>query len=202
MALKFFFKGMVVGFSIAAPVGPIGILCMRRTLANGRLIGFSSGLGAATADAAYGAIAAFGLAAISNFLIHQKSWFGIVGGIFLCFLGIKIFFSKPAKPSEETHVISLVPAFFSTLFLTLTNPTTIISFIAIFAGLGLVRAANYLTASSLVAGIFIGSTIWWLILSVGFGFFRSHFDEKWMKAVNWLSGFLIFAFGIYSFWLL
>ncbi|HEY1661761.1 MAG TPA: LysE family transporter [Verrucomicrobiae bacterium] len=193
---------MAVGFCIAAPIGPIGVLCMRRTLANGRLVGLLSGLGAATADAAYGAVAAFGLTAISNFLVHQKSWLGIVGGIFLCFLGIKIFISKPARPSEEKEAVGLIPAYFSTLFLTLTNPTTIISFIAIFAGLGLARTANYLSASSMVAGVFIGSTFWWLILSGGIGFFRSHVDEKWMKTVNRLSGCLIFTFGIYSFWIL
>lgn len=193
---------MAIGFSIAAPVGPIGVLCIRRSLANGQLIGLATGLGAATADAAYGAVAGFGLTAVSNFLINQKSWLNLAGGIFLCFLGIRIFINKPAKQSGETQATSLIPAYFSTLFLTLTNPTTIFSFVAIFAGLGLATAANYMVASSLVIGVFIGSALWWLILSSTVGIFRSRINETLMQTVNRLSGCLFFAFGIYSFWIL
>jgi threonine/homoserine/homoserine lactone efflux protein len=202
MALNFLIKGMAIGFSIAAPVGPIGVLCIRRSLANGQLIGLATGLGAATADAAYGAVAGFGLTAVSNFLINQKSWLNLAGGIFLCFLGIRIFINKPAKQSGETQATSLIPAYFSTLFLTLTNPTTIFSFVAIFAGLGLATAANYMVASSLVIGVFIGSALWWLILSSTVGIFRSRINETLMQTVNRLSGCLFFAFGIYSFWIL
>src|SRR5438128_451791 len=97
MAMHFFVKGLILGFAIAAPVGPIGVLCIRRSLADGARAGLASGLGAATADALYGCIAGFGLAAVSTFLVQQRFWLGLLGGLFLCFLGLKTFFSKPAE---------------------------------------------------------------------------------------------------------
>ena len=103
MALQFFLKGTIIGFSIAAPVGPIGVLCIRRSLAEGRIVGLVTGLGTATADAAYGCIAAFGLTAVSSILVAQKLWLGLVGGIFLCYLGVKTFFSKPAAREAEVR---------------------------------------------------------------------------------------------------
>src|SRR5204863_8539332 len=96
MALSFMLKGLAIGFSIAAPVGPIGVLCIRRSLAEGRAMGLATGLGAATADAAFGCVAGFGLTAISSFLVGQRWWLSLVGGLFLCFLGIRTFMSKPA----------------------------------------------------------------------------------------------------------
>lgn len=202
MISAFLIKGMAIGFSIAAPVGPIGVLCIRRSLANGRLVGLATGLGAATADAAYGAVAGFGLTAISAFLISQKLWLNLVGGIFLCFLGARTFMSKAAKQSSEVQTTELVPAYLSTLLLTLTNPVTILSFVAVFAGLGLATAANYQAAGMMVAGVFFGSALWWLILTSVVGGFRSQLNDAWMKTVNRLSGCIIFAFGIYSFWIL
>lgn len=200
MPPHFFLKGLAIGFAIAAPVGPIGLLCIRRSLAEGRLAGFATGLGAATADAAYGAIAAFGLTAISGFLVGQKRWLGLVGGIFLCYLGLRTFRSKPAVEQAEDRPSGLLSAYLSTLLLTLTNPTTILSFVAIFAGFGLGVSPDYVTATMLVAGVFIGSAVWWLILSGGVGLLRDRVSPGWMQAANRLSGCLILAFGIYSLW--
>src|SRR5688572_6978734 len=131
--MGFLLKGLAIGFCIAAPVGPIGVLCIRRSLAEGTLIGLATGLGAATADAAYGCVAAFGLTAISDFLVGQKFWLGLLGGIFLCYLGVRTFFTKPAPGMESRlqAVSGLGSAYVSTLFLTLTNPMTILSFVAV-----------------------------------------------------------------------
>jgi threonine/homoserine/homoserine lactone efflux protein len=197
--LSFFLKGIVIGFSIAAPVGPIGILCIRRSLAEGPWIGLATGLGAATADAAYGCVAAFGLTAVSSFLVSQKFWLGLIGGAFLCYLGVRTFLSRPAEhAAAAVQTNGLFGAYASTLFLTLTNPMTILSFVAVFAGFGLGASPDYLAASVLVLGVFAGSALWWLILSGGVGSLRSRVKANWMQAVNRFSGALIFCFGLYA----
>jgi threonine/homoserine/homoserine lactone efflux protein len=200
--LELFFKGLLIGLSIAAPVGPIGVLCIRRTLADGRAVGFASGLGAATADGFYGAVAAFGLTVISSFLIGISTATRLIGGLFLCYLGIRTFLSKPS-PVQTAEVGSpartqLAAAYLSTLGLTITNPATILSFIAVFAGLGLGASAagDYAAAGSMVLGVFIGSALWWLGLSFGVGLLRSRFDERHMRWVNRISGVILFVFGL------
>jgi len=198
MALIFLFKGLVIGLSIAAPVGPIGVLCIRRSLADGRQMGLATGLGAATADAAYGCVAAFGLTAISSFLVGQRIWFALIGGLFLCYLGIRTLLSPPAEQSAGDGGSSLLSAYFSTLFLTLTNPMTILSFTAIFAGFGLGATPDYLAASVMVGGVFLGSALWWLLLSGLVAGFRTRFEPTWIRTVNRISGGIILAFGIYS----
>jgi threonine/homoserine/homoserine lactone efflux protein len=198
MPLNFMFKGVLIGFSIAAPVGPIGVLCIRRSLADGPYLGLATGLGAATADAAYGCIAGFGLTAISNFLVGQKLWLGFLGGLFLCYLGVRTFVSKPAEQAAQTDKTGLFSAYITTLFLTLANPMTILSFVAVFAGLGLGASRDYLSASALVAGVFVGSAFWWLLLSNGVALFRSMLGLNWMRTVNQLSGIIILVFGLYS----
>ncbi len=197
MDISFFLKGLIIGFSIAAPVGPIGILCMHRTLTEGRVFGFFSGLGAATADAAYGSIAGFGLTFISNFLINQQAWLRLIGGIFLCYLGLKIFLTRPAEQAASVKGNGLLGAYASTFFLTLTNPITILSFAAIFAGLGLASTGgNYISAGILVFGVFIGSALWWLILSLGIGLFRTKFNHSRLIWTNKISGIIILGFGL------
>jgi threonine/homoserine/homoserine lactone efflux protein len=198
--MHFVFRGLIIGFSIAAPVGPIGLLCIRRSLAEGRQVGLMTGLGAATADAAYGCIAAFGLTAIAGFLIAQRVWLGLFGGVFLCYLGVRTFISRPAQQAACIHGKGLLSAYGSTLFLTLTNPMTILSFMAVFAGLGLGKSPNYFSASAMVAGVFAGSALWWLVLSGGVAFFRSRINYNWMRGVNRLSGGIITACGLYSLW--
>ena len=192
-----FVKGAGIGLAIAAPVGPIGVLCIRRSLADGRAIGLATGLGAATADASYGAIAAFGLTAISNVLVGSRFWLALLGGIFLCYLGVRTWLSKPAENKETSNTAGWWSAYASTLLLTLTNPMTILSFLAIFAGLG-AGSAHTRSAVSLVIGVFVGSALWWLVLSYGVAFFRTRLSSGWMQTVNRLSGAIILGFGIYS----
>ena len=198
MSAGFFLRGLVIGFSLAAPVGPIGMLCIRRTLDEGRIAGLVSGLGAATADATYGAIAAFGLTAVSGFLVAQKVWLGLGGGLFLCYLGVRAFMRQPAEREAQTRDASLVSAYASTFVLTLTNPITILSFIPVFAGLGLGASADYASASATVLGVFTGSALWWLLLSNGVGMLRHRLGVSWMRVINRVSGAMIFAFGFYA----
>lgn len=198
MDLGAFVRGLVVGFSIAAPVGPIGLLCIRRTLADGRAVGFASGLGAATADAVYGAIAGFGLTAVSGLLVRQSGWLRVVGGLFLCYLGARIFLARPAaRAAEPGGGAGLLGAWASTFALTLTNPTTILSFVAVFAGLGIARAPGaWGAAGALVGGVFLGSALWWLVLSGVTGAFRARLDVRGLRWVNRVSGAVIAAFGV------
>jgi threonine/homoserine/homoserine lactone efflux protein len=202
MEFSILLRGLIIGFSIAAPVGPIGVLCIRRTLAEGRLAGFVSGLGAATADAVYGSIAAFGLTLITSFLLQQSFWLRAVGGIFLLYLGIKTFISKPEPVVELTNSAgtrqNLFGDYASTFFLTLTNPLTILSFAGIFAGLGLGSNTygNYLSAITLVLGVFFGSATWWFILSGITSLFHKKMSSQLMLWVNRISGAIIILFGI------
>jgi len=199
MDIAFLLRGLAIGFSIAAPVGPIGVLCIRRTLAAGRAWGLVSGLGAATADAIYGCIAGFGLTFISNFLVSQQVWLRLIGGVFLCYLGLKTLLAKPAEQAALAKGNGLVGSYASTFFLTLTNPMTIISFAAIFAGLGLASTSEkYVSAGVLVLGVFIGSALWWLILSGGVGVFRDKFNPQGLQWVNRISGAIITGFGLFA----
>jgi len=197
MDISFLLRGLVIGFSIAAPVGPIGVLCIRRTLAEGRASGFVSGLGAATADAIYGCIAGFGLTFISSILISQQVWFRLVGGIFLCYLGLKTFLAEPAGQVAPARGNGLVGAYVSAFLLTLTNPMTILSFAAIFAGLGGASGSgDYGSAGVLVLGVFIGSALWWLIMSSGASLFRTKFTPAGLRWLNRISGIIITGFGL------
>ena len=197
MDISFLLRGLVIGFSIAAPVGPIGVLCIRRTLAEGRVSGLVSGLGAATADAIYGCIAGFGLTFISSILVSQQVWPRLIGGVFLCYLGLKTFVARPAEEAASAEGRGLIGAYVSTFFLTLTNPMTILSFAVIFAGLGLGSASgNYISAGLLILGVFIGSGLWWLMLSGGVGLFRTRFNLQGLRWVNRISGIIITGFGL------
>jgi threonine/homoserine/homoserine lactone efflux protein len=199
MDIRFLLRGLIIGFSIAAPVGPIGILCIRRTLAGGRASGLVSGLGAATADAIYGCVAGFGLTFISSILISQQVWLRLIGGGFLCYLGIKTFLTRPAEQVTLAEGNGLVGAYASTFFLTLTNPMTILSFAAIFAGLGVASAGgNYASAGMLVLGVFMGSALWWLTLSGFVGAFRVKFNPHALLGVNKISGAIITGFGLFA----
>ena len=197
MSLDFFLKGIILGFSIAAPVGPIGVLCIRKTLQFGRSSGFFSGLGAASADAVYAIIAAFGLTIVSNFLLAGQFWLRLIGGLFLLYLGWKTFVAKPALQSKDVPHTTLLNDFVSTFFLTATNPMTILSFLAIFAGLGLSNIqGDYTQSSALVLGVFLGSGIWWLILSEGVTLFRKKVSQNVMIWINRIAGLIILGFGI------
>jgi threonine/homoserine/homoserine lactone efflux protein len=198
--IAFFLRGLIIGFSIAAPVGPIGVLCIRRTLAEGRASGLVSGLGAATADAIYGCVAGFGLTFIARLLISQGVWFRLVGGAFLCYLGLRTFLARPAEEAASARGYGLAGAYASTFILTLANPMTILSFAAIFAGLGVGAAGgNYLFAGLLVLGVFMGSALWWLILSGIVGVVRTKLNSHGLRWVNRISGVIITGFGLLAF---
>jgi threonine/homoserine/homoserine lactone efflux protein len=199
--MDFFIQGIVLGFSIAAPVGPIGVLCIRRTLAHGMLNGLISGLGAATADAAYGFIAVFGISVVSVILLDYQNYLRFVGGLFLLYIGYKTFKAMPSteQAAEKVKNEGLLKSYASTLFLTITNPLTILSFAAIFTGLGVgMEGVNYISAFCLVGGVFIGSMFWWLSLSGVVSVLRHNFSQKRLKLVNEISGFIIAGFGIFS----
>ena len=191
-----FIKGFIIGISIAAPVGPIGILCIQRTITYGKLNGLATGLGAASADAVYGFIAAFGLTFISNFLVAQQTWFRIVGGGFLIYLGIRAYLSTPQDTTGNTKSQNHTSAYGTTFLLTLSNPMTILSFAAIFSGFGLVDTSiHYGSASLMVLGVFLGSATWWLFLSGGTNLFRNKLNQR-LAWINKLSGVVITLFGV------
>ena len=197
-----FLRSLLIGLSIAATVGPMCILCIQRTLSKGYLYGLVSGLGIATADAAYGTIAGFGLTIISAFLVSQQVWIRLVGGLFLVYLGIKTVLTLPAERAAATkaRANNFVGAYTSTFLLTLTNPLTILSFAAVFAGLGVGTAGttcrSYLTATLVVLGVFLGSTLWWCVLTSSISLLRSKFSQMWLLWLNRISGCIIALFGI------
>jgi len=190
-------RGLVLGFTIAAAVGPIALLCIRRTLAEGRLVGLASGMGVATADAAYGAIAAFGLTALTDVLVDWRRVLGVVGGAFLLWLAWKTLRSVPDEAAQEVPARrgGLAGAYLSTLGLTLTNPMTILSFIALFVGLG-VSGDDAAGAATLTVGVFLGSSAWWVVLVGAVGALRSRLPSIRMRRINIASRLLIGAFAL------
>jgi threonine/homoserine/homoserine lactone efflux protein len=194
-----FFQGLVLGFSIAVPVGPIGVLCLRRSIAEGALVGFLCGLGAATADAIYGAIGALGLTLVTDVLVRQQVWLALLGGLFLCYLGVKTGLSQPAQTAARNEAASWAGAFGSTLLLTLTNPMTILSFAGLFASFGLGSGKNSWSAVTLfVTGVFAGSAAWWLVLSVGAWRLASRFGVRQLQWLNRSSGAVLFGLGFWN----
>jgi threonine/homoserine/homoserine lactone efflux protein len=195
-----FIKGLIIGFAIAAPVGPIGVLCIQRSLHDGFKIGLMTGLGAAFADGTYGLVAGFGLSALSSLLIAYQFWIRLIGGLFLLYLGIKLFFTTPREKSAGKSDRSSWHALGTTYLLTLTNPATILSFIAVFAGLGLgTTHPKFIDAIILILGITIGSAIWWVMLSSGVAFMLHHrLSKTMMRGINRFSGVIIFTFGIFA----
>ncbi|MCM2605843.1 LysE family translocator [Rossellomorea marisflavi] len=199
MDFIFLLKGLLIGFTVAAPVGPIGILCINRTLSKGRLTGFVSGLGAASADAIYGCIAAFGLTFITSFLISQKLWLQLIGGLFLCYLGIQTYRSRPAGHAASARGGGLLKSYTSVFFLTVTNPMTILFFIGIFSGIGLGKSSFDMgSALLMMTGVFLGSAAWWLSLSFGVSLFRKKFSNDTLAWINRLSGIIVFGFGVFA----
>lgn len=199
--LGLFIKGLIIGLAIAAPVGPIGLLCIHRSLTNGFKMGLMTGLGAALADGVYGCVAGFGLTAVSSLLISHQLWIRAIGGLFLVYFGIKLFFIKSNDQTQNKNSEkSSLHACATTFFLTLTNPMTILSFVAIFAGLGIgTLHPNFNHAAMMVLGVVLGSTLWWVILSGGVTFFlHKRINTSSLKMINRLSGTIILLFGIFA----
>ncbi|CAG9238761.1 Arginine exporter protein ArgO [Paraburkholderia tropica] len=192
-----FGQSLLLGLSIAAPVGQIGLLAIQRTLDHGRLAGLATGLGAACADAVYGAIGAYGITGLIAWLLGLKLWLSLFGGGFLLWLAWRIATQSAAR-SSSVHAPAgkLMRYVAGTFMLTLSNPTTILSFMALFAAL-----AGHAPSSSpwvMVAGVLMGSALWWLILSIGVGYLRDRFDARWQRAVNLSSAALLGALGLWQ----
>ncbi|MDK2980975.1 MAG: hypothetical protein PWQ55_1322 [Chloroflexota bacterium] len=187
-----------MGFSIAAPVGPVALLCIRRTLDRGFLSGLVSGLGAAMADVVYGSIAATGLTLVADFLVGQQFWLRLLGGGFLVCLGISTFRGGSAEAAQVQEDGCLAHDFFSTLALTASNPTTIFAFLAIFGGFGVQAGSAYrVSAALLVLGVFVGSALWWMGLSTLVNQLRQRMTPRLILAINHTAALAIIIFGLY-----
>jgi threonine/homoserine/homoserine lactone efflux protein len=197
LALPLPLRGLIIGFTIAAAVGPISLLVIRRTIAHGGIYGFASGLGVATADATYAAIAAFGLTAITSLLVSGQVVLGLVGGVVIALLGLRTMLSRPGEVAADAERPGLPSAFGSIYALTMTNPLTILSFAAVFAGLGLVAgSASFLDAAALTLAVWAGSTLWWVVLTSIVGWLRGRVSDRALLWVNRISGAALVVFGI------
>lgn len=192
-----FAKAVVIGFAIAAPVGPIGLLCIQRTLRGGRAMGLASGLGAAAADGVYGALAGFGVGAIAQSLLAHAFWLGVAGGALLMALGAAAM-RRPSAEAAAGHAGSRAAAFASTFALTLANPMTILSFAGVFASLGAVATATTGAALEVIAGVFLGSAAWWLLLAGAVGSLRAHIGPAALLAINRGAGAMVILFGVWA----
>jgi threonine/homoserine/homoserine lactone efflux protein len=198
MDLSFYLRGLILGLSIASVVGPMSVLCMQRTINKGLRYGLVSGLGIATADGVYGSIAAFGLTLITTFLVSQQVWIRLIGGLFLVYLGVRTILTKPAERAvSAAQTNNFLGAYVSTFLLTLTNPLTILSFAAVFAGIGVGGTSHsIITASLVVLGVFSGSTLWWCFLTGSLSLLRRKFTPTWLLWINRISGTIITIFGL------
>lgn len=189
-----FLKGIGVGLVISAPVGAIGTLCIRQALIGGFALGISSGLGAATADALYGAIAGFGITFLKDFLIYYRPILSVIGGCLLLYMGIRTFSLRVTSNIHADQRQSLLDAYFSTFFLTLTNPLTLLVFTAIFSSFD-IDATYYTEPLIFVAGVFAGSSLWWLLLTGVVSRFRPRISVPVINTINRISGVIIGLFG-------
>jgi threonine/homoserine/homoserine lactone efflux protein len=208
LGISFLIKGLLIGLSIAAPLGPIGLLCINRTLAEGPRLGFLCGLGAAVADALYALAGTVALSAIATWVIDDRTALRVIGGIFLVYLGARTFMRPLAALPNPGRITARLPpgahaAFMSTFLLTLANPVTLLGFAAMFAGLGVAPVGMISSADSvaaaLVLGIFLGSALWWLVLSSLIGQLRPYIGPHTLTVINRVSGTVLTAFGLYAF---
>jgi threonine/homoserine/homoserine lactone efflux protein len=197
MRVGLLLEGILIGFVVAVPVGPLGLLCINRALMMGPLCGLLSGFGVATADALAAGIAALGVSLISGFLVDQQLLLRLVGGFFLLYLGITIYRTQPKVQPPPSGVNGMIGAYATTFFLTISNPVTILSFIAIYAGWHVQSLhGNYFGAATLTLGVFFGSSLWWLGLFLGLTVFRDHFSLESLAWVHKVSGVAIAGFGL------
>jgi threonine/homoserine/homoserine lactone efflux protein len=200
MDLSFFFKGLIIGASVSAPVGPIGLLCINRSLTEGRLRGFVSGLGAATADMFFCIIAGFGFTFVSRFLEEQALWISLVGACGLLFLGIRIFFSRPEEKSCAVTGGDLAHVYVSTCVLTLINPVTILFFVALFTTLGVTLThEDHLSLALLIVGVLVGAVLWWFLLTGCVSLLHRKLTQETMRWVNRISGTIVMVLGLLAF---
>ena len=196
MDLGLFIQGVIIGLTLAVPVGPISLVCIHRTVANGRLHGIASGLGVATADSLYAAVAFLGLTAVSGLIIGHQGLFRLLAGTALVLVGIQVFRSIPAAVQARNGQEPYLRDYLSLLAIAGANPLTIIFFITILPGFGVVAHGTTLSAAiPFVAGIFTGSAAWWILLCGSLGSVRSRLDPGNLRQVNRVSGILIACFG-------
>jgi threonine/homoserine/homoserine lactone efflux protein len=195
----FFLKGLIIGFAMAVPIGPIGIMCIRKTLAEGHSRGLIIGFGAATADSLYGGLAAFGLTFVSDVIAGQHFWLSLAGGGLLVFLGIRTFRARRKDSIVPFDKKGLLGSYISAFFLALTNPLTIFAFVAVFAAFGLGHELFFISACILVIGVFTGSALWFLTLGWVVTLFRKKLDAGGLRWVNRISGALIVLSGLAAF---
>jgi threonine/homoserine/homoserine lactone efflux protein len=193
-------RGLIIGFTIAAAVGPISLLVIRRSIAHGHVYGLASGLGVATADASYAGIAAFGLTAVTGLLVSGRVVLGLVGGVVIAVLGIRTLLSRPGEVALDVERPGLVVAFGSIYALTMTNPMTILSFAAVFAGIGLVAGSSFVDAALLTLAVWAGSTLWWIVLTSIVGWLGGRVSTRALLWINRISGAALVVFGIVAVW--
>jgi len=197
MPLYHVVQGILIGLVVAVPVGPLGLLCINRSLMLGALAGLASGLGVATADALAAGIAALGISLVSDFLVAHQFLLRLIGGIFLCVLGYRIYHTEPAAKVPTISPNGLLSAYATTFFLTFSNPVTILSFLAVYAGWHVpTMHGHYLAAGLLMTGVFIGSGLWWIVLFAGLTLFRLNISHGFLAWVHRISGVVIVGFGI------
>ena len=199
MELVFFLKGLIIGFAMAVPIGPVGIMCIRKTLSEGHSRGMVIGLGAATADSLFGSIAAFGLTFVSDMIASQYFWLRLVGGGLLIFLGIRTFRARREDAAIPLENNGLLGSYISAFLLALTNPVTIFAFVAVFAAFGVGQRLGIVSACILVIGVFAGSFLWFLTLSYVATLFRKKLDSGGIRWVNRIAGILIMLSGVAAF---
>jgi threonine/homoserine/homoserine lactone efflux protein len=192
-------KGLIAGLAIAVPVGPINVLVASRTLRKGRVSGALSGLGAATADGLYGAVAGFSITLVIDFLMREEFWIRVIGGAALVLIGILYYRKAPQSLRANGDDSGGHSDFLSTLLLTLTNPTTVLSFIAVLTALGMGGHRPIWLTLLLVGGVFCGSMLWWLILVTLVNWLRDRFNEDSMRWMNRIAGLAIGGFGVFTF---
>ena len=189
-------KGLAAGLAIAIPVGPVNVLCASRTLSKGRRSGLVSGLGAALADALYGAIAGFSISFVIDFLRREEFWIRVIGGLLLIGIGVMYYRKTPLPLNAPQQGGAHHSDFTSALLLTLTNPTTVLSFLAVLAALGMEQASAGWVTWLLVGGIFCGSMLWWIVLVLAVGRMRDRVDQGTVGWLNRIGGLAIGAFGL------
>jgi threonine/homoserine/homoserine lactone efflux protein len=196
MDLIFFLKGLIIGFAMAVPIGPVGVMCVRKTLAEGHSRGLTIGLGGATADSLYGAIAAFGVKFVSDMIVHEQVWVHLLGGGLLLFLGIRTIRLKRKDPILPFDNKGVWGSYVSGVLLALTNPLTIFAFVAVFAAFGLGHPLSVVSAGILVTGIFVGTCLWFFALGFLATSFRKRLNRNGLMWVNRVSGGLIILSGV------
>ena len=196
MDFSFFIQGIIIGLTLAVPVGPIALICIQRTLTDGRFHGIFSGIGVATADSFYAAVTVLGLTIISSVIVTNQFLFRFLAGIVLIFVGVRVFMSRPPCVCTKTVHETYFKDYLSMVGIAIANPLTLVFFLIVLPGFGIViNSTAFLSAAEFVAGVFLGSTVWWIFLCGTIGSMRSRFSVKTLGLINRVSGVLISVCG-------